>query len=405
MKAIEIARHDIGRAIRSVNFWVNLFVLFSLIPIQQFLFDSSEVFPPSWRQSIIRYLDLAEEDFRLGVVDASGLIHVVPQEYKEVFRLFPDEPSAVDAFQKGELTVIVVLPAGYYQGGSMELIYGSLVPGAISSLSRVLISNSLPEGTPEGNVVEQLEKTKSILLDAQGNRLSLSSSFLYFLGALVFIGGIVWFFFIVAAVVSYASAASTWVFHERKVDSSDVLFSSVTLKEVFLGKFFTQVFSNSMAVAVVGASYLIFAIHSASWQLALSLISPFLQSAWPTLLGLTIGTVLCGMGISLIASLIVSAAEATFLLALLVFLIGVPLPLLPLLLWSPDSFITKGLTYIPIFSATALPMQLLSSSLATTATLSWETSVLSVSLSLLAGLLSCSLGLRMLRRRFLRGSE
>lgn len=404
MKFFVFPIFDLQRAFRSANFWLNLAVLFSLIPLQQFFFNTSDVFPPRWRQQLLEYLDIVQKDSIIGVVDAHRLLHSIPPGYEKMVKVYPTEETAIGAFERGELTGIVSLPPDYYEEGSFELFYGELQPAGMAILSKTMILNNFPRDTAEFELTAALERAKSVILDAKGSPLGLGASFLFFFGGFVLVGGIVWFLLLITSIMSYSSAASTWIFHEKKAESFDLLFSSVTLPEIFLGKFLTQIATNILALAVIALSYWIFAGNNVAWQFALPFYIPFLKSSWPLLLGIGFGTLLTSVGISVLASLLVSATEATFFLALMVFLIGIPLALLPYILWSPDSVVTQIMTFAPLISGTALPLRALSSSIASTPTIPPEAISLSICLSLFYGFSFCFLGLALLRKRFQAGN-
>jgi ABC-2 type transport system permease protein len=222
-KAWIVARHEYLKMVRRRSFLIGTLGVPLLIAIVMAISIS---------------VSLGGRDGRaLGYVDRAGVLAAAVRPPGEesaravTLRAYPDEASARDALDSGEIQAFYVLPAGYLASGEMALYYQEEPPGdAVVGQFDDFVRANLVANRPEAVRQRAVEGPTITVRSADGRRQINSKDFMAFI--LPFAAGL----FFMIAVMASAGYLLQAVTTEKENRTMEVMITSATPEQVIGGK-------------------------------------------------------------------------------------------------------------------------------------------------------------------------
>ncbi len=292
--------------------------------------------------------ELAGGDARVGYVDETGRLATVAQVTSEGITLtltqYADQGAAGDAFERGDVSGYVVVPAGYFSGERVRY-YGTEAPGArqAGAVAAFLRQASVP-GRPDW-VTQRLAEPAGVTYVSLDRGLELSEG----PAVLVYAGlPAVLALLFALAVFTGASQLGSVMVREKDQRALEMVITSLAPRELVGGKVLGMTLLSLTQLALwltAGVGALLLALSNGPGFG--SLVIPWRACLWGVLLGIPgyflYATLAAGLGI--IAG---DAQQARQLAGVLGFVGMAPLWLTGMVVQSPNAPLVVALTIFPL---------------------------------------------------------
>ncbi len=281
-----------------------------------------------------------------GYIDQAGIIRVVPAaQIAGQLVAFPDEQSAIQALQKGEIGGYYIIPPDYVKTGNLTSVQTNFSPlgdGAQSGLLEWLLKVNLLEGNTQlaSLVSGPLNNVKAVPLSAapQRNQNNMLTFFLPY--------GVTMLFYII--ILSAASLLLNSVAKEKENRMMEILLVSVTPRQMLTGKIVALGLLGLVQTIVwVGTGRILLARGGSTFNLPLAFQLPPSFLVWGVvffLLGYAVyASLMAGLG-----ALVPNLREATQATILVIFPLIIPIVLLSVLIQEPNGTLAVILSLFPL---------------------------------------------------------
>jgi ABC-2 type transport system permease protein len=339
-----IIRHEIFTVLSRRSF---LFVLFGIPVIGALIFSvAGQLSRANPAQNILTSLIGSPQTVQAeGYIDQSDLIKQIPADVPAGLLIaFPDETSARQALQKGEISAYYVVPSDYLQTGQITAVKANFNPigdgGQSGWLEWTLKVNLLGGNTQLAQLLNGPINVEKTALSAAPQR-EQSSMLTYFLPY-----GVTMLFYII--ILSAASLLLSSVAKEKENRTMEILLSSVTPRELLTGKIVGLGFLGLLQVVIwVGTGRILLARGSTVFNLSQAFQLPPSFLFWGLiffLLGYAVyASLMAGLG-----ALVPNLREATQATILVIFPLIIPIVLLSVLIQEPNGTLAVVLSLFPL---------------------------------------------------------
>jgi ABC-2 type transport system permease protein len=339
-----IIRHEIFTVLSRRSF---LFVLFGIPVIGALIFSvAGQLSRANPAQNILTSLIGSPQTVQAeGYIDQSDLIKQIPADVPAGLLIaFPDETSAQQALQKGEISAYYVVPSDYLQTGQITAVKANFNPiedgGQSGWLEWTLKVNLLGGNTQLAQLLNGPINVEKTALSAAPQR-EQSSMLTYFLPY-----GVTMLFYII--ILSAASLLLSSVAKEKENRTMEILLSSVTPRELLTGKIVGLGFLGLLQVVIwVGTGRILLARGSTVFNLSQAFQLPPSFLFWGLiffLLGYAVyASLMAGLG-----ALVPNLREATQATILVIFPLIIPIVLLSVLIQEPNGTLAVVLSLFPL---------------------------------------------------------
>jgi len=167
-----------------------------------------------------------------GYIDASGVLHNIPDDLKDTLIAYPDEQSARQALQAGDISAYYIIPEDYVESGDVTYVdpdFGGFIPEGQSWVIRRLLLFNLLNGDTElaARVEDPTDLTVTALSDETG--IDVQSGWQF---TIPYATAMILYFMIIMS----ASLLRNSFGNERKNQVMEVLMLSVPPHQMFVGK-------------------------------------------------------------------------------------------------------------------------------------------------------------------------
>jgi ABC-2 type transport system permease protein len=285
-----------------------------------------------------------------GYVDLSGIIKAMPANVPaSVLEAFPNEASAMQAMDKGEISGYYIIPHDYLQTGEITYIPMNFSPlgstGQSNTLDYVINYNLLGENTQLARLVNGPTVITHPLSTAPQREQS--NPLTYFLPY-----GATMLFYII--ILSAASLLLSSVAKEKENRVIEILMSSVTPRQLLTGKIVGLGLLGLLQTIVwVGTARILLAQGGAIFNLPIAFQLPASFLVWGVIffvLGYAVyASLMAGLG-----ALVPNLREATQATILVIFPLIIPIFLLSVLINEPNSVLSVVLSMFPFTAPIAM---------------------------------------------------
>jgi ABC-2 type transport system permease protein len=292
-----------------------------------------------------------------GYVDQSGIIKELPASIPAGTLLpLPDEATAIQALEQGEISAYYIIPADYIQTGEITCIRTDFNPLGSSSQSAlldwVLTVNLLGGDEQLASLVNNPANIQKAPLSAAPQREE-SNMLTYFLPY----GVTMIYYFII---LSSASLMLSSVAKEKENRVMEVLMVSVTPRQLLTGKIIgLGLVGLLQTITWVGTGRILLALGGTTFNLSAAFQLPTSFLVWGLvffLLGYAVyASLMAGLG-----SLVPNMREASQATILVIFPLIVPIFLINVLIEEPHSLISTIMSLFPFTAPVAMMARLAS---------------------------------------------
>jgi ABC-2 type transport system permease protein len=348
-----IFRHEIITILSRPSF---LFALFGIPFIgAAVFFAASQLSKGSSAQNILSQLISSPATVQAeGYIDQGGIIKNIPTDVPAgILIAFPDEASAIQALQKGEIGGYYIIPPDYIQTGEITSVQTAFNPisgqGQSSLIEWILKVNLLGGDTQLASLLNG-PKVDEISLSPAPQRAE-SNMLTFFLPY-----GVTMLFYII--ILSAASLLLSSVAKEKENRMMEILLVSVTPRQLLTGKIVGLGLVGLVQTIVwVGTGRLLLARSGTSFNLPIAFQLPPSFLFWGILfflLGYAVyASLMAGLG-----ALVPNLREATQATIVVIFPLIIPIVLLSVLINNPNSALAVLLSLFPLTSPVAMMTRL-----------------------------------------------
>lgn len=289
-----------------------------------------------------------------GLVDHSGLIKIIPQDYQDTLLVYSDEDSAAQALTARQINGYYVVAADYVDSGAVELVVPDFNPlssgeqtGMIAYVLKVNLLNDKPEVLLRTYNLMSLDYN---VLQAEPQR-DPSSMLTFFLPYIVT-------FLFYMLILSTASMMLSSVAHEKENRVMEVMLTSVTPLNLLTGKIFALGLAGLIQTVVWSSvGLLLLRGGQTTFSIGQEFQLPATILIWGVLfflLGYTIyASLMAGLG-----ALVPNMREGSQATMIVILPLIIPLIFISSLIDSPNSALSIGLSLFPLTSPVAMMSRL-----------------------------------------------
>ena len=292
-----------------------------------------------------------------GYVDLSGLIEMIPEDIEGRLVAYPDETSAREALDNGDIESYYVVPADYVQSG--EFVYvdpdfdGIEFQGQSWIIRWTLLVNMLGgDAELAHNVWNPMDLTETTLASAPRRETDGEAAFLvpYATGMILYV-----------VIIMSASLLRSGMGKEKKDRVMEIMLTSITPRHMLTGKVMALGILGLLHTAMwAGTGYVVLRLGGQTIDLAPTLELPLSIVAWAMvffLLGYAVyATLLAGLG-ALTGPNVMGSSSADF---VVIWPLAIPLFFLGFLINYPQSAMATGLSLFPLTAPIAMMTRLAS---------------------------------------------
>jgi ABC-2 type transport system permease protein len=349
-KTFLVLRHEITTILSRPSF---LFALFGIPIIGTLVFiiagqlnkDNPAQF--LWTQLISSPPTIQTE----GYIDRSGIIKTIPESVQTGLLIsFPDEASAQQALEKGEISGYYVISAGYIQTGEITHVRLDFNPigssGQSALLEWILNVNLLGGDTQTASLVNGPLSTQKVALSSTPQR-DENNMLTFFLPYAV-----TFMFYII--ILSAASLLLSSVAKEKENRVMEILMVSVTPRQLLTGKIIGLGLLGLLQVITwVGTGRILLAKSGTTFNLPIAFQLPTSFLIWGVIffiLGYAVyASLMAGLG-----ALVPNLREASQATIVVIFPLIIPIALISILINEPNSILSVILSLFPLTSPVAM---------------------------------------------------
>jgi ABC-2 type transport system permease protein len=292
-----------------------------------------------------------------GYIDQSGVIKDVPASVPTgLLVAFPNESSAKQALEKGEISAYYIIPVDYIQSGKINYTRTDFNPLGSSSQSAllewILNVNMLGGNTQIATLVNGPSNIKKVSLSPEPQR-DENNMLTFFLPYAVTM-----LFYII--ILSTASLMLSSVAKEKENRVMEVLMVSVTPQQLLTGKIVgLGLVGLLQTVTWVGTGRILLARSGVTFDLPIAFQLPASFLIWGLiffLLGFAVyASLMAGLG-----ALVPNLREASQATIVVIFPLIIPIFLINVLISEPHSLVSTVLSLFPLTSPVAMMTRLAS---------------------------------------------
>lgn len=291
-----------------------------------------------------------------GLVDHSGLVRAVPEEWQERLRLFPDEDAARQALDRGEIAAFFVVNEDYLETGAVDYYRPDFNPlGGFEESSAL-------EDTLNANLLEN----QPMLLERIRNPIRLETEYLDERpqrdpesGLTFFVPYAVTFLFYFL-ILSSASLLLNSITTEKQNRVMEILMTSITPMQMLVGKTIALGLVGLLQTIVWGSAGLgLLRLSRSTLNISAAFQLPVTVLLW----GLVFFVLGYGVYASLMAgvgALVPNLREGSQATTIVIIPLIVPLMFITPLIQRPDSAISIGLSLFPLTAPVSMMTRLAS---------------------------------------------
>jgi len=365
-KTLTILKHEFRQTIKRKSFLimtasVPLIALIGMLGYQ-FILD---LFPPP------------EIPERIGYVDQTGIFTGYTKQQDLTFILYTNETEAKDDLLAGEIDEYFIIPAGYLATGqvirfTMERELAP-APEIRKQISDFLLSNLLA-GRASEEVIQRVKEPlmlASLQLDEMGQVVETPHP------AIAFIVPYVFGMLFMISIFSTSGRLLQSVSEEKENRMIEVLLSSVSSRQLFLGKIQGLGLAGLLQMVIWLATIRVFADVAAVHIPALGDLAIPMSMLVLGLLYFILGYLLFAILYAGVGSIASTGKESEQWSGVFTMPAVVPLVLIPIIIEHPDGLLARILTFIPFTAPMTVMMRLPNTTIPL-----WE---LALSLAILVG--------------------
>jgi ABC-2 type transport system permease protein len=353
-KILLVLRHEIVTIFSRKSF---LFAIFGIPIIGALIFSvAGQITRGSSAENILTSLVSSPQAVKTeGYIDQAGVIKVVPDDVPAgVLVAFPNETTARQALEDGEISAYYIIPADYLQTGEINYIRSDFNPLGSSSQSDLLewmiTVNMLGGDQQLASLINGPKNTERVSLSAEPQR-DANNMLTYFLPYAVMM-----LFYII--ILSTASLLLSSVAKEKETRVMEVLMLSLTPRQLLTGKIIgLGVVGLIQVVTWVGTGRILLARSGVTFNLPIAFQLPTSFLVWGLiffLLGYAVyASLMAGLG-----ALVPNLREASQATILVIFPLIIPMMLNSVLINEPNSMISIVLSLFPLTAPIAMMTRL-----------------------------------------------
>jgi ABC-2 type transport system permease protein len=354
-KAVLILRYEIGSVFRSKSFLffaIGLPLLAALVYAAVALLGHSGADATAASDREEEFGDLSVE----GYVDHAGLLDPMPSDVPPgVLQPFPDEASALQALQNGEIAAYYVIPAGYIETG--ELIYVNPNYRWPNSSEQAWMMKSALFSALVGDDTSRLERARQPMevenrpLDPAQMDAPADTALTFYIPY-----GITMMIYVVVLIA--ASLLMTSVTDEKKNCTLEVLLSSLHPQELLAGKIVGLGIVGLLQAALwIGTGYALLRLSGRTFDLPAQFALPPTVLFWGIVFSL-LGYAVYASLMACLGALAATARQASQIAFLVIWPLIVPLFFLPALIENTRGALATALGIFPLTAPVAMMARL-----------------------------------------------
>ena len=353
-KTLLVIRHEIRTIFSRPSF---LFAIFGIPVIGALIFSvAGQLTKGSSAQNILTQLISSPPTVQAeGYIDQAGVIKSLPASVPAgILVAFPDETTARQALENGEISAYYIIPADYIQSGKINYIRSDFNPLGSSSqsglLEWILNVNLLGGDEQLASLINGPKDTQAVSLSPTPQR-DANNMLTYFLPYAV----MMLFYFII---LSSASLLLNSVAKEKENRVMEVLMLAVTPRQLLSGKIIGLGLVGLLQVITwVGTGRILLARSGTTFNLPIAFQLPASFLAWGLIffvLGYAVyASLMAGLG-----ALVPNLREASQATILVIFPLIIPIMLNSVLINEPNSTISVIMSLFPLTSPIAMMTRL-----------------------------------------------
>ena len=349
-----VLKHEIINTLSRPSF---LFAIFGIPIIGAVVFTvAGQLSKGSSTQNILSQLISSPPTVQTeGYIDQSGIIKEIPASVQPgLLEAFPDEPSAMQALDKGEISAYYIIPPDYIQTGKITYIRPDFNPLGSSSqsglLDWVLNVNLLGGNTQMATLVNGPSNLQKVSLSPEPQR-DQNNMLTFFLPYAVTI-----LFYII--LLSAASLLLSSVAKEKENRVMEILMVSITPRQLLTGKIVgLGLVGLLQVIAWVGTGRILLARSGTTFNLPVAFQLPPSFLVWGLiffLLGYAVyASLMAGLG-----ALVPNLREASQATIVVIFPLIIPMFLINVLIEEPHSLVSTIMSIFPLTAPVAMMTRL-----------------------------------------------
>ena len=349
-----VLKHEIINTLSRPSF---LFAIFGIPIIGAVVFTvAGQLSKGSSTQNILSQLISSPPTVHTeGYIDQSGIIKEIPASVQPgLLEAFPDEPSAMQALDKGEISAYYIIPPDYIQTGRITYIRPDFNPLGSSSqsglLDWVLNVNLLGGNTQMATLVNGPSNLQKVSLSPEPQR-DQNNMLTFFLPYAVTI-----LFYII--LLSAASLLLSSVAKEKENRVMEILMVSITPRQLLTGKIVgLGLVGLLQVIAWVGTGRILLARSGTTFNLPVAFQLPPSFLVWGLiffLLGYAVyASLMAGLG-----ALVPNLREASQATIVVIFPLIIPMFLINVLIEEPHSLVSTIMSIFPLTAPVAMMTRL-----------------------------------------------
>jgi ABC-2 type transport system permease protein len=354
-KTILILRYEVGTVLRSKSFLffaIGLPLLAALVFFAVTLLQDRD---PDTTSAGGRPDETGELSLE-GYVDHAGLLEPMPADVPQgLLEPFPDEDSALQALQAGEITAYYVIPADYVRTG--DLIYINPDYRWPSSSEQSWVMKAALFSALVGGDASRLQRARQPMevqtrpLDPEQGDVQADSSLTFYIPY-----GVTMLIYIVVLIA--ASLLMTSVTDEKKNRTLEVLLSSLHPQELLAGKIIgLGMVGLCQAVLWIGTGYALLRLGGRTFSLPAQFALPPSVLVWSIIFSL-LGYALYASLMACLGALAPTARQASQVVFLVIWPLILPLFFLPALIENTRGVLATTLGVFPLTAPVAMMARL-----------------------------------------------
>jgi ABC-2 type transport system permease protein len=353
-KTLLVLRHEIRTIFSRPSF---LFAIFGIPVIGALIFSvAGQLTKGSSAQNILNQLISSPQTVQTeGYIDQAGILKIIPATVPPgLLVAFPDETTARQALENGEISAYYIIPVDYLQSGKINYIRSDFNPIGSSSQSGLLewiVNVNLLGGNEQlASLINGPKNTQAVSLSTTPQR-DANNMLTYFLPYAVMM-----LFYII--ILSSASLLLNSVAKEKENRVMEVLMLSVTPRQLLSGKIIgLGIVGLLQVITWVGTGRILLARSGTTFNLPIAFQLPASFLAWGLIffvLGYAVyASLMAGLG-----ALVPNLREASQATILVIFPLIIPMMLNSVLINEPNSTISVIMSLFPLTSPIAMMTRL-----------------------------------------------
>ena len=274
-----------------------------------------------------------------GIVDQSGIIKNIPDQYSKQFQSFDTEDAAKNALNSGKISSYYIISKDYVTRGSVIKVSHDVNPAELEDILTVNLLNDQPDLVQR--IVQPLNlETEYLSPTPQRDPTSLLTYFLPYIVTMLF--------YIV--IMTSASLMLSSVTKEKENRVLEILMTSISPTQMLVGKIFALGLAGLLQTIVwTGSGLLLLKLSGSTMNVSSAFQLPVSFMIWGLLFFLAgyflYASLMAGIG-ALVPNLR-EASQTTFIVIMPLFL---PLMLINVLINQPNGAISVFLSMFPFTS-------------------------------------------------------